>query len=560
MHDLFFSSGTGHSLMILSFVIGIGLLLGKVKIKGISLGSIWVLFVGILFGALGIRDDSLFLHFLKEFGLVLFVFTIGFQVGPGFFSSFRKGGLRFNLLSLLLVGLVVLTTLCIWWATGESIPQMVGTMSGAVTNTPGMGTSQQTWYDTVYGTFLAEVEHPYTASEIANSFAIAYPVGLVAALLVMVLLRWLFRVDINKESQALLAQKDGRDTVHAMQFQVLNPALYGKPLLEILDTMPGDYTVSGLYRADKAFTRNDNPVLEEGDRISVDAAEKERTKLRLCFGGELKVQEGEEPAGKGSVVTRKIMITKSSFTGTKIRELDLENKYGVSVVRILRSGVELVARPDLFLQMGDGLRVVGSPDGLDQVSALFGNNSSELDKPNLAPVFIGIGLGLILGAVPIHFPGMNHVVRFGLAAGPLLLGIIIGHFGPKWKITTYTSTSALRMIRELGLCLLLATVGLGAGGSFAETFATSGAEILLYSAIIAFVPLMLTAVIARYLLHQNFFHICGLLSGATTNPFALDFVTQVYKTEEASVAYASVYPFALFLQVVSAQLLILLGV
>ncbi len=560
MHDLFFSSGTGHSLMILSFVIGIGLLLGKVKIKGISLGPIWILFVGILFGALGIRDDALFLHFLKEFGLVLFVFTIGFQVGPGFFSSFRKGGLRFNLLSLVLVGLVVLTTLCIWWATGESIPQLVGTMSGAVTNTPGMGTAQQTWYDTVYGTFLAEVEQPYTASEIANSFAIAYPVGLLAGLLTLVLLRLLFRVDTRKESQDLAARNDAQNVVRAMQFEVVNPALFGKALQKILDQMEGDYTVSGLFREGKVLPKSEDLLLQEGDRIGVEAAEKERTMLRLCFGKELKVAREDEPMGRGRVITKKIMLTKASFTGTRIKELDLEQKYGVSIVRILRSGVELVARPDMYLQMGDGLRVAGSEEGIGQVSTLFGNNSSALDKPNLWPVFVGIGLGLVLGAVPIQFPGMSHVVRFGLAAGPLLLGIVIGHFGPKWKLTTYTSASALRMIRELGLCLLLATVGLGAGGSFLETFASDGLQILLYSAIIAFVPLVITGILARYLLHQNFFHICGLISGATTNPVALDFVTQVYKTEEASVAYASVYPFALFLQVVSAQLLILLGV
>ncbi|MBR1569955.1 MAG: putative transporter [Bacteroidales bacterium] len=559
MYDLFFSSGTGHSLMVLSLVIGLGLILGKIKIKGFSLGPIWVLFVGILVSALGVKADSLFLHFLKEFGLILFVFIIGFQVGPGFFSSFRKDGLKMNLMSLLLVGLVVAATLLLWQLSSESLPKLVGTMSGAVTNTPGMGTAQQTWYDTEFGSFLAEVEQPQTASEIANAFAIAYPIGLLVTVLVIVLLRWLFRVKPEEEIRALEGGPSA-ETVSSVVFEVVNPGVIGKRVSEVLSRFEGDFSVTGIVRGKETFPVADDPVLEKGDAVHIDLTESGRKVMRLCFGRELSVVTEETEPLQGRIFTRKLMVTKSSLTGKKIKDLNLEKEYGVSVVRILRSGVELVARPEIYLQMGDGLRVAGDEKGITKVAELVGNKSSDLDKPNLIPVFIGIGLGLILGAVPIKLAGFNHAVHFGLAAGPLIMGILIGHFGPKWKITTYTSASALRMIREIGLCLLLATVGLGAGATFPQTFVESGWQILLFSAVIVFVPLLLTSLVARYLLHQDFFTICGLISGASTNPVALDFVHQKYGTEAASVAYALVYPFALFLQVLSAQLLVLLAV
>ena len=552
MYDLFFSSGTGHSLMMLCFVIGIGLILSKIKIKGVSLGAIWVLFVGILFGALGVKADSLFLHFLKEFGLVLFVFTVGFQVGPGFFSSFRKEGLKFNLMTLLMISLVVATTLVLWNLSGESLPEMVGTMSGAVTNAPGMGTAQQTWYDATYGTLLSEVDDPDTASSVANSFAIAYPVGLLVSVLVMLLLKVLFRINLNKEASAIQGSEQEDDKLQSRRFEVINPAVVGRKLSDILARFPGNYTVTGITRGEETFTVIDNPELAAGDRISVDLVGSERRMLGICFGKEIKAAEGS--------MTRKILVTNSSLTGKKIKDLNLDGEYGVSVVRILRSGVELVAIGDMYIQIGDGLRVVGSEEGIRKFSEAAGNKSSELDKPNLAPVFIGIALGLILGAVPIRFPGMSHAVHFGLAAGPLIIGIIIGHFGPRWKFSTYTSTSALRLVREIGLCLFLATVGLGAGSTFTDTFASGGWNILLYSAVIAFVPMLLTGIFARVVLKQNFYNICGLLSGAATNPFALDFSRQVFRNSSPSIAYSAVYPFALFLQVLSAQLLILLSV
>ena len=560
MYDLFFSSGTGHSLMVLCFVIGIGLILGKIKIGGVSLGPIWVLFVGILVSALGVKADSLFLHFIKEFGLILYVYIIGFQVGPSFFSSFRREGLKFNLLSLLLVTLAVLLTLGLWSLSSESLPRMVGTMSGALTNTPGMGTAQQTWYDARFGSFLAEVQNPGVSAEIADCFAIVYPVGLLVSLLAISLLRWIFRADPAREARALTEGEVDENRVESLVFEVVNPAILGKKLSEILATFEGNFMVTGIARGDKMFAKTDDPVLEAGDRVHIDLTEGERRMLRLCFGSLVGDQSGEDRPSSSSLPLRKIMVTRSSLTGRKLRDLHLEEKYGVSVIRLLRSGMELVGRPEINLQMGDGLLVTGSEEGIASLGKLVGNKGSELEKPNLIPVFIGIAFGLILGAVPIKASGMNNAIHLGLAAGPLIVGIIIGHFGPRLKVSTYSSASALRMVREIGLYLLLATVGIGAGPSFVDIFAESGWHILLYGAVIALVPMLVTGIIARYALHQNFFHICGLISGASTNPFALDFARQTYGTEAMSVAYATVYPFALFLQVFAAQLLILLAV
>lgn len=561
MYDFFFSSGTGHSLMLLMFVIGLGLILDKyVKIKGVTLGPIWVLFVGILFSALGAKADSLFLHFIKEFGLILYVYLIGFQVGPGFFSSFHKDGLKFNLLSLMMVVLVVLMTIGLWQISSVDLPSMVGSMSGAVTNTPGMGTAQQTWYDSEFGSFLSEVDYPATASEIANSFAIVYPIGLLLAILIIGVLRRLFRVDPLAEAHDLEEDQSDGSRVFSLSYEVVNPAIVGKNLSEVLARFSGDFRVTGVARSGKFFSPTDDPVLEAGDCVHVDLTSRDRSLMRLCFGNEVAAAAEDDDAAEGNVVTRKLMVTRSSITGRKLYSLDLEKKYGVSVVRVLRSGMELVARPEMYLQMGDGLRVVGTEEGIASVGKLVGNKSSDLDKPNLIPVFIGIGLGLILGAVPIHVGGVPYAVHFGLAGGPMILGIIIGHFGPRWRVTTYTSTSALRMVREIALYLLLATVGLGAGPAFAGLFARCGLQLLLFGTLIALVPMVLTGLFARYVMHLNFFNICGLLSGSSTNPIALEFVRRHYGTDAMTTAYAAVYPFALFLQVLAAQLLILLAV
>lgn len=558
MYDLFFSSGTGHSLMVLAFVIGIGLLLAKIKVKGVSFGSAWILAVGILFSALGVRTDSLFLHFLKEFGLILFVFSIGLQVGPAFFQSFRKDGLRFTLLALLLILIAVGCVFGIHAATGSDLPSLVGSMSGAVTNTPGLGTAQQTYYDTVHGTFLAEVHQPAVSSRIANAFVVAYPIGVIAILLVIVLLRLLLRVDVKAER---IRMDDGVDTEKAVitrTFVVGNPAVAGLPLDQVSAKVGGEFAVSALERGKRQIPVVDNPVLEAGDRITIDLRARDEHRLCIVFGGEETQESASSTLPTGSLVSERVVITNASLNGKRLGETEAVRRH-VTVVRIIRSGVSLVARDNLRIQMGDTLKVIGTKEDLARFAEYVGNSSTALETPNLIPIFIGIGLGIVFGAIPLKFPGLPHPARLGIAGGTLLIAILIGHFGPRWKITTYTTASANRMLREVGLALLLATVGLSAGGSFVESFRIFGGNWILSALLIAFLPAFITGLVARLAFKMNFYEICGLLTGATTNSYALDFCRETYGSDHATVGFATVYPVALFLQVLAAQVLILLS-
>ncbi len=558
MYDLFFSSGTGHSLMVLAFVIGIGLLLAKIKVKGVSFGSAWILAVGILFSVLGVRTDALFLHFLKEFGLILFVFSIGLQVGPAFFHSFRKDGLRFTLLALLLVLVAVGCVFAIQAATGSDLPSLVGSMTGAVTNTPGLGTAQQTYYDTVHGTFLAEVHQPVVSSRIANAFAVAYPIGVIAILFVIVLLRILFRVDTKAER---IRMDDGVDTDKAVitrTFIAENPAIIGLTLDQVSGMVGGDFAVSSVERGKELLPVTDNPVLAAGDRVTIDLNARDEPRLCIVFGGESPGETARASRRPGALVSERLVITKSSLNGKRLGEMETA-KHHVTVVRIIRSGVNLVARDNLRLQLGDTLKVIGTKEDLADFAEYVGNSSTALETPNLIPIFIGIGLGIVFGAIPLKFPGLPHPARLGIAGGTLLTAILIGHFGPRWKITTYTTASANRMLREVGLALLLATVGLSAGGSFTESFRLFGGVWILNALLIAFVPAFVTGVVARLAFKMNFYEICGLLTGATTNTYALDFCRENYGSDHAAVGFATVYPVALFLQVLAAQVLILIS-
>ena len=552
MRDLFLSSGTGHSLMVLAFVIGLGLLLGKLKYKGISLGSIWILLTGLLCGALGIKADTLFLHFLKEFGLVIFVFAVGLQVGPGFFHSFKGNGLKLNFLSILLIFLSLGCTLVLYGISSEQLPALTGVMSGALTNTPGLGTAQQTYYDIAYGTFLAEVDKPAVSSSIAGAFAVAYPVGILSLVLLLLCLRRVFKTDLNAESD----REDNGEMVREMTVQVENPAVFGKTLTEAIEKFNGHFVPSALTRDGQTLNPATNPVLQQGDRIILETQKKDKNMVRILFGQEVENRSGSTPVATGNLVNRNLTVTKSSMTGRKLSDLDILGKYGVTVTLVNRSGIRLVAQPDLFLQMGDSLKVIGEEKAIAKVADLVGNSSEGLDKPNLIPVFIGIGLGLILGYLPIRFPGMSNVFRLGLAGGPLIIAILLGHFGPKRKITTYTTTSANRMLREVGLSLMLGTIGLSAGSIFTQGF---HAIWILFAALIVLVPALVTALVARYACKMSFLQICGLLTGATTNAPVLEFVKENYGSDRATVSYATVYPFALFLQVMVAQILIILS-
>ena len=545
-------------MMVLAFVIGFGLLLGKIKFKGVSLGPIWILFVGILFSALGVRTDALFLHFIKEFGLVLFVFAIGLQVGPSFFHSFHKAGLKLNLLSVLMILLGVGCVLLLYATTQMDLPALVGTMTGAVTNTPGLGTAQQTFYDTVHGTFLAEVDFPRVASRIANAYAVAYPIGILGTMLALVVLRYIFRVDLKQEREKSEGA-DADEQVVSRLFVVTNPAVAGHRLQQVCANIEGTHVLTRVVRDGEAVPVADNPELQMGDCVELELQRKDVKVVRIIFGEEAgERQEQPQTATEEQSHTR-LTVTKRSLNGKMLRDLDIPGRFGVTVTRLERSGLELVARDNLYLQMGDVLKVVGPAEAVDRFAAFVGNSNRDLDRPNLIPIFLGIGLGLIAGAIPFHFPALPHAVHLGIAGGTLLVAILLGHFGPKWKINTYTTTSANRMLREVGLCLLLATVGLGAGGSFVEACAQDGLSWMLAAVLIVMLPALVTGLLARWVFHLDFYQICGLICGSATNSTVLAFTEENFKSGRASFSYATVFPLALFLQVLAAQLLILLA-
>ena len=559
MRDLFLGQGVAHSILLLALTIGVGIYLGRFKVKGISLGSTWILFIGILLSHFGLRCDPGTLQFVKEFGLVLFVFSIGLQVGPSFFHSFKSGGVKMNLLATMNILLAVGVTCAISAASGEDLRTMVGVMSGAVTNTPGLGAAQQTFVDvaTAGGTSAAVAARD--ASTLASAYAVAYPIGVIGVIAVLILGKSLFKIDASKELAELESQEDNSGQARRMHVAVENPAIFGKKLYDVLREFGGDFVVSRIMKGEEVIFPTGDTVLDEGDKVLVVTSQDEVDKIRILFGQEVPMHVGDWVQKDHHLVTRRVTVTKSSLTGKKLRDLHFRGAYEVSVTRVIRSGVELVARPDLYLQMGDALICVGAEENIKRVAQTVGNSSGALDKPNLVPIFLGIVVGIIFGSLPIRFPGIPQAIKLGLAGGPLIIAILIGHFGPRYKITTYTTMSANLMIREIGISLFLAAVGLGAGENFVSSIVNGGYWWILYGALITLVPLCITFVIARVFVHLNFYQICGLISGSCTNPPVLAFAQGMYGSDYSSVNYATVYPLSMFLRVLVAQLLILIS-
>jgi len=551
MSELFFGNGIAHSILLLAFVIGVGLYLGRLKVRGISLGSTWILFAGILMGHLGFSADPEVLHFVKEFGLILFVFSIGLQVGPGFFHSFRSGGVKMNLFAALNVLLAVAMTWILSTLTDTPLTTMTGVMSGAVTNTPGLGAAQQT---------LTEAgADPVLSDALASGYAVAYPLGVLGVLLALIALKALFRIDHKKELADLEATENAIGKARRMHVAVENPAIFGKKMLDVIRDFGGDFVVSRIMKGEEILFPNSDTVLEEGDKLLIVTRQEEVDKIRILFGSEIPMHVEDWREKDHNLVTRRIVVTKSSLTGKKLKSLHFRGAYGVSVTRVVRSGVELVASGDLYLQMGDGLVCVGPAANIDHLAEKVGNSAEALNKPNLVPIFLGIVVGILFGSIPIAFPGVPQPVKLGLAGGPLIVAILLGHFGPKYKITTYTTTSANLMIREIGISLFLAAVGIGAGANFWSSIVGGGYYWILYGALITLVPVTLTFILGRLLGKLNFYQLCGLVSGSCTNPPVLAFAQGMYGSDYTSVNYATVYPLSMFLRVLAAQLLILIA-
>lgn len=549
MGALFTGNGIAHSILLFAVVIALGLYLAKFKIKGVSIGSTWILFVGIILSHFGLRSNPTVLSFMKDFGLILFVFSIGLQVGPGFFSAFKKDGVKLNLLSIALVLMAVVVAVSIHFISGESIFTMTGVMSGAVTNTPGLGAAQQTLSDSgAAGT---------DPTILASAYAVAYPIGVLGVIFLLILFKGLFKINLDHEREALDKEQDTGDTARRMHCQVSNPAIYGKTLAEIVKDMGDNFVVSRILHDGKISTPGPQTVFHEGDTVLIVTDHKDVDSVRIIFGEEVPLHQEDWNKMDSHMVPRKLTITNTSLTGKHLHDLGFRKKYNVNVTRVIRSGIELVARPGLILQMGDSIIVVGTEEDIEAASKVVGNKPEKLSHPNLVPIFFGIALGVIFGSLPIAIPGIPQPVKLGLAGGPLIIAILLGYFGPRMKITTYTTTSANMMLREIGISFFMAAVGLDAGKTFVSSITAGGYWWILYGALITLIPVATIILLSRLAFKLNFYEICGLVSGGTTDPAVLSFSQNLYGTDYASINYATVYPLTMFMRVLVAQLMIL---
>lgn len=549
LNSLFFGNGIAHTILLFAVVIGLGLYLGKFKVKGVSIGSTWILFVGIIISHLGLRAHPVILAFLKDFGLILFVFSIGLQVGPGFFSSFKKGGVRLNLLAALLILLAVIVTVGVHLVTGENLFTMTGVMSGAVTNTPGLGAAQQT---------IVDVNAPGAdPTSLASAYAVAYPIGVLGVIFLIILSKALFKVNVDHEREELDNEHDSGENARRMHCEVSNPAIFGKKIEDIKAGVGAKFIISRVLHDGKIFPPGPDTVLNEGDRLLIVTDENDVDPVRIIFGKEVPMHQEDWIKMDSHIVTRRLSITEASMTGKRLSELNFRRKYNVVVTRIIRSGIELVARSGLILQLGDSIQVVGTEEDINAAAAVVGNKPEKLSHPNLVPVFFGIAVGIIFGSLPIHFPGVPQPVKLGLAGGPLIIAILLGYFGTRLKITTYTTVSANMMLREIGISFFMAAVGLDAGKTFVNSIAAGGYWWILYGALITLIPVATVILLSRLVFKLNFYEICGLISGGTTDPAVLSFSQNLYGSDYAAVNYATVYPLSMFLRVLVAQLLIL---
>ena len=509
--ELVAGTGIAHSILVLAVVISIGLLLGKIKIFGISLGTTWILFFGILLGHLGLEINELVLHFLREFGLILFIYSIGMQVGPSFFSSFKQGGITLNLLATGVVLLGVTTAYVIHVITGVPIATMVGILSGAVTNTPGLGAAQQTYAD------MTGAADP----TIATAYAVAYPLGVVGIILSLILFRYLFNINSEKELQGIDEGNDSKMTEAQMfTLEVKNPAIIGKTIIGIKQLLEKEFVISRLLHSStgELVVPGTDTVLEENDKVLVVSNLKNIDTIEALIGQRIDMNREEWGKLDTRLISRRIAITKSEINGRSLGSLKLRNQFGINITRVNRAGVDLIADSRLQLQLGDRVTVVGSENSIANVEKFLGNSLKRLREPNLISIFIGIALGVLVGSIPFMIPGIPQPVKLGLAGGPLIVAILISKFGPKYKLVTYTTMSANLMLREIGIAIFLACVGLGAGENFVDTVVNGGYKWVGYGVIITVVPLLIIGFIARKGYKLNYFKLMGLMAGSMTDP------------------------------------------
>ena len=546
-----------HTVFLLAAVIASGIALSRIKIKGVSLGMTWILFTGIAFGHFlpsGTVDHDT-LHFIKEFGLILFVFFIGLQVGPGFFSSLKSGGLKLIGLASLVIFLGVGTAYVIHLVTGEPLPTMVGVLSGAVTNTPGLGAAQQAYAD-------SGMADPEIADSISLGYAVAYPLGVIGIIFTMIIMRYILRVDFKKEDEGLAAMSNETHLPHRYSVEFTNEMLAGKTIAIAHMLINRQFVVSRIMHASGEIVMADgNSQLALGDRLRIICTEEDRDAILAFFGKPVEMTADEWGATamqSTPLVSRRILITRDEINGKKFADLRLRTRYGINITRVHRAGVDLIPYQGMELQVGDKVMVVGPEAAVQQAENVLGNSLKKLDHPNLLPVFIGIALGVLLGSLPLM--NVPQPVKLGLAGGPLIVAILLGRFGPHFGLVTYTTMSANLMLREIGLAMFLAAVGIGAGDGFVDAIIGGGYKWVGYGVIITVLPLVIVALIARLKGKLNYYTMMGLMAGAMTDPPALGFASTSSGNDMPAVSYATVYPVVMFLRVLTAQLLMLMAV
>ena len=543
-------SGIAHTMLVLSLVITGGIMLSKIKIGGISIGVTWILFVGIVAGHFGMTVDENTLHFIKEFGLILFVFSIGLQVGPGFFSSFKEGGLRMVACAAAVVALGAVATYIIHLVTGTPMTTMVGVMSGAVTNTPGLGAAQQAYTD------LMGENDP----TIALGYAVAYPLGVVGVILSLVAIRFLTRVDFAEENKALEAMRAEQTNVVRFSVEFTNGALEGHTVAHLRELVNRSFVISRIMHEDGEITIADaTSRLKLGEKLRVISSPEDKEAVLAFLGQQIEMSKEEWGAGSDShtqLVSRRIVITKPEINGKKFSDLRLRSRYGINITRVNRAGIDLIPYQGMELQMGDRVMVVGNETAIEQVAGVLGNSMKKLREPQLLTIFLGIALGVLFGSMPLM--NIPQPVKLGLAGGPLIVAILIGRFGPHYGLVTYTTMSANLMLREVGLAMFLAGVGIGAGEGFVEAIVGGGYRWIGYGFIITVLPMLIVGLYARLKLKMNYYTLMGLLAGSSTNPPALGYANSTAGNDMPALGYATVYPVVMFLRVLVAQMLILM--
>lgn len=553
--NLFMQPGVAHSVLLIALTIAGGLALSRVKVGGISLGVTWVLFVGIVASHFGLVLDATTSHFVKEFGLILFIYSIGLQVGPGFFSSFRKGGITLNLLASGIILLGSAIAYLIHVVTGEDLFAMIGVLYGAVTNTPGLGAAQQTYSDMHSGASNAIF---------AQGYAVAYPLGVVGIILAIVLIRLIFRINFKVEQHLYDFNNSQESTqLQAVTLEVTNQAICGRTIEEVQEQSGRDVVVTRLLHTQTEsveLVKSESKLLM-GDRLFVVGTPKDVDAYTMLLGKKLDdVDQRQWDEEKNSnLVSERVVVTNPKMQGKRLGDLDLRRTFHVTFTRVKRAGIDLIAHKSLILQLGDRVTVVGSADNVKKIEELLGNSVKRLDQPMLFSTFLGIALGVLLGSLPIFFPGMPVPVKLGLAGGPLIVSILLSCYGPKLHLITYTTASAKLLMREIGICMFMAAVGLGAGVGFVDTVLGGGYWWVLYGFIITFVPCLTIGIIARLVFHRSYFTIAGMISGAMTDPPALAYSNSICGNDQASVAYSTVYPLSMFLRVLVAQILVLMA-